>query len=1028
MFGRLTLVALMVGWFGWGHDRLAARELGSVLDSDENYRVTRWTAADGLPQNSIKAMIQDRDGYLWLGTLKGLARFDGTRFKVFDHGNTPELAQDSINELVEDENDGLWINARNQLLHYGNYRFECVGAKYGIAEVQGPLAPAVGGGVWFSPRPGKIGRWQQGKVEIWEIGPDVGSNNILQLGEVAGRGTYALMAGKLFRLDLKTGAVVKAPLPPRTATCYGFLPERDGRFWLYTDEGLCWGHESEWTRVRDSGALPGRGPVRIYKTSDDRMWVVLARGASPSGLEHVEGGRLRSFTEPGVLANLETFRFLEDREGNVWVGTATSLLRLQRKHLKVFSRKDRLAAEDVVSAGLGVDDTIWVSTAAGVSAIRNGKVTNLKAPDPTADWGRIGVLLPDRSGSIWVGWEGRLWRGSLSGKWESIWIPAHVPKPITIRALYEDREGKIWISTGEGIISLDPQQKQWSYLSGTNGLPHPDVRVIYQDRKGEMWFGTFGGGLARLRQDQFTSYKTTLSSYNNRAWWIHEDVDGVFWVGSEDGLNRFENGKFFTYTTAHGLGEDVVNNIQEDDFGNLWLSGLRGIYRVTRNQLNQVAKGARQQVDCTVYGEADGMLNSECNGGDNQPAGCKDSLGRIWFPTVQGLVMIDPRHIRLNTVPPTVIIQQVIAAENEVVYGDNMPALAVHSAMAQQPHVARPRAPTRGRDFELTAYNAERIEILFTATSLVAPEKVRFKYVLRGFDREWHTVTDRRSAVYTNLRPGDYRFEVYAANPHGIWNPHPARIWFSVTPHFWQSGIFYGICAAALVGFAAAVQAYRLRWQRRLLKLEQQRALATERTRIARDLHDDLGTALTGLALELDVIGQESGQGRVLGKRLELTAQRTRQLAERMREVVWTVNPRCDTVSSLADFLEQQVEQFLHMRGVQVRLDFPEDIPPLPLRGEARHQLALSVREALTNIERHAEATEVQVGLRLTEAELVVTIRDNGQGFHPSSSNGDGLNNMRTRLEQVGGSFECDSAQGRGTVVTLRLPLQSEKL
>jgi signal transduction histidine kinase len=268
---------------------------------------------------------------------------------------------------------------------------------------------------------------------------------------------------------------------------------------------------------------------------------------------------------------------------------------------------------------------------------------------------------------------------------------------------------------------------------------------------------------------------------------------------------------------------------------------------------------------------------------------------------------------------------------------------------------------------------------------------------------------------------------VTACNHHNVWNPEPVGLDFSLAPYFWQTKAFYGLSGAAVLAIAAGIQAYRLRWQQRLLKLEQQRALAAERARIARDLHDDLGTALTGLALELDVIGRDPKPELPAVHRLGQTAQRTRALAERMREVVWSVNPRCDTVSSLASFLEQQISQFLRADGIKVDLDFPEDIPSLPIDGEARHQLALGVREALTNVVRHANATKVVLSLAIDKEWLLVTVKDNGRGLQANGKNGDGLRNMNERLQSIGGTFHFSSEPGSGTTITFRVPLTKSK-
>ena len=388
--------------------------------------------------------------------------------------------------------------------------------------------------------------------------------------------------------------------------------------------------------------------------------------------------------------------------------------------------------------------------------------------------------------------------------------------------------------------------------------------------------------------------------------------------------------------------------------------------------------------------------------------------------------MVDARTIRRNEVPPPVAIEQV-KADEEVIYGDGFTSKvqAPKSNVATGPS---PHTQPSAISHQLAAGRARVLEIRYTANSFAAPQRVRFKYRLEGHDRHWRDDDqNRRIAFYTSLRPGPYTFRVTACNNHGVWSGTPAEFSFTLAPHFWQTWLFSVLAGAAVIALAAAVQAYRLRWQRRLLKLEQQQALADERARIARDLHDDLGTALTGLALQTDVLRRAAPDGPALANRLTESAAGIRALAERMREVVWAVNPRCDTVSSLASFLEQQAGQFLKADGLRCRFEFPEDIPALPLDGETRHQLALGVREALTNAVRHAAASEIVLGLRVEADQLVVRVGDNGRGFRVSECKayGRGLANVHARLEKIGGQCECRSAPGAGTTIELRVPLQS---
>jgi len=325
---------------------------------------------------------------------------------------------------------------------------------------------------------------------------------------------------------------------------------------------------------------------------------------------------------------------------------------------------------------------------------------------------------------------------------------------------------------------------------------------------------------------------------------------------------------------------------------------------------------------------------------------------------------------------------------------------------------------------------ARDLQFRFTATSFLDPRRNRFQYRLVNHDADWRDETTERLAVYTNLRPGDYRFELRAANAHGVWSPVPAVFAFSLAPHYWQTWPFYAVCGVAAIALGGGFTAYRLRWQRRWLSARHEQALAEERARIARDLHDDLGTALTGVALEIDLARRQSGDG--ITTRFAESAARVRTLAERMREVVWAVNPACDTVSSLASFLEQQAGALLNSGGVRGRFEFPEDIPVLALDSDTRHHLALGVREALTNSLRHAQATAVTIALALRDGALVVSVTDDGRGFATGAAgNGAGLNrglaNLRLRFERLGGLMSVESKPGQGTRVELRVPMEPNR-
>jgi signal transduction histidine kinase len=405
------------------------------------------------------------------------------------------------------------------------------------------------------------------------------------------------------------------------------------------------------------------------------------------------------------------------------------------------------------------------------------------------------------------------------------------------------------------------------------------------------------------------------------------------------------------------------------------------------------------------------MLSSECNGGDNQPAGAKDSEGRIWFPTARGVVAVDPRAVHQNDAAPPVVIEQVVA-DGEIIYGDGLDRNA-------------PRPVLGSRPMALAAGHARLLEIRYAANSFVAPEKVRFRYRMEGHDREWRDGGGSRVAYYNSLRPGDYRFQVKACNNHSYWNETGATFAFSLAPHFWQTWPFAAACAAAAVALAAGIQRHRLGVQRRILRLEQAAALQAERARIAKDLHDDLGATLTGVALQADVARRHARQPAALDAQLDAISRGARSLVEQMRETVWAMNPACDTIESAVSFLCQFAETFLAAASIRCRLDVPREIPPVELSADARHHLFLALKEALNNVVKHASAAEVWLRFQFDDEALTLTVQDDGRGFDSTLLNGagQGLKNLRNRLETLAGSFELNTTPDHGARIRLRIPL-----
>ncbi|MEY2410621.1 MAG: hypothetical protein QOF48_3291 [Verrucomicrobiota bacterium] len=996
MFHRMTVIAPAF-WLACasGAASWAAAAGEANPTREQPYRVTRWTTEQGLPQNRISCLKQTRDGYLWIGTWFGLARFDGVRFTVFDKSNTPELVNDAINALAEDSDGTLWIGTADGLVSHRDHHFHRLTTADGLpAPKVWRLAACRSGGVWIQAGD-SVARLKEGVfAQVRHINASE-NNSILALQEDAD-GALQIVMGQAWltlsanAVELRTNHASRLPEPIWLA---GLLAKQSGTHWLGTMQGLQRWDSRGWEAI-EPALLGHRWVDFIHEDRSGNLWVNLR----PGELYHWDRKSWRMIDLADRFARSPAICMEEDREGNFWVGTGDGLVQLQTRRVRAYTTRDGLAGDHVWSVCEGSEGVIWLGTGHGLSRIQDGRVIPLEPED----------VYPDRAARcVWPGRDGGVQTAkSMIGVYEYrnnlrfLALAGDLPNP-NVNSLYGDRSDRLWIGTGDGAATIKDGHITAAY---TNWAGHSgyDVRCILEDRAGTFWFGTQGQGLTRMRDGKFDVFTERDGLSNNRVWSIHEDADGALWLGTENGLTRYDHGRFFTFRQNQGLLENAVNWILEDDFGHLWLSGLRGVYRLRREQLNAVAEGRARAVQVAAFGTADGMESSETNG-EGQPAGWKARDGRLWFPTTRGVAVFDPKLIQVTEVPPPVVIEQVKADKEE---------LEIRSANSGI------------RNFRLAAGRARVLEIHYTANSFCAPERVQFKYKLEPSDRDWVNAGTRRLALYTNLRPGDYQFRVKASNHHGVWNETGDGFQFTLAPHFYETWPFYALCGTAVIGLATGVTAYRLRWQRRLLTVRHEGMLAEERARIARDLHDDLGTALTGVALEIDLARRQSPDG--LAAQLADSAARVRQLAERMREAVWAVNPECDTVSSLASFLEQQAGALLRGGGVRGRFDFPESIPPLPLDSETRHQLALGVREALTNVQRHAQATEAVLELALREGTLVIRLADNGRGFDASAAGtepGHGLHNLRVRLERMGGVVTVTSKPGKGTRVEIRVPL-----
>jgi len=723
--------------------------------------------------NTVVGITQTSDGYIWLGTESGVVRFDGVKFKSFNHENTPVFSGGVVVALIKDREDSLWIGTRGDgLIRYRNGEFRSVTADPGIIH-----------------------------NDVWAIMES--RDGSIWVGSTCG----------LCRIANETVSKIRLPENLSTYTVASLLEDRNGRIWVGTNGGgLVWvkkrggGFESEYL------GPDGLKIAVLFEDRKDAVWV----GTMKSGLfRYWEDKRSRFSTKQG-LSNINYRCLLEDRFGNLWIGTDESgikILTAGENRISAFHNRDEFSSNSITSFFRDREGTLWIGTnGGGLNSLREKKITTYSTKNGLSYQIVYGVF-QDSGGRIWTGTKGYgvnyfknnrffplttrdglssdsvvtfaetpagcLWFGTLGGgitrykdgRFDVFGLRSGLSS-LSFRALYADPGGNLWAGTIQGGIHR--------FVDG--GFPliaDVNVRVncFLRDSKGYLWAATFGRGLCRLKpgntpqkkieEENIEVFDTQRGLTQNTVLCIHEDRTGNIWAGTLKGLNRLCDGMFKGLLKKDGLPDDIVYCILEDHKNDFWISCNQGIYCLFREEVMAFFKGETQKVTPVLYGKEAGMLSLECNGG-NQPAGWKTREGKLWFPTTNGISVIDPMNMGVNNIPPPVKIETV--AFN----GENVPV------------------PGKGSENNIITAPpvTDHIEIHYTALSFIVPGNIRFKTKMEGHDTGWVDAGDSRKIFYTNLSPGEYRFRVTACNSDGVWNDTGASVRINLEPEFYRTDAF----------------------------------------------------------------------------------------------------------------------------------------------------------------------------------------------------------------------------------------------
>ncbi len=957
------------------------------------YAHTAWTRQDSQLPGSVLALAQTLDGNLWVGTESGLLRFDGVRFLPWRAPLGQQFASEYINALAAGRSGGLWIGTREGVSHWKGDGVQNYQTSKGSG---GPGVTAIlvdrGGTVWVGTagyRSGGLCRVERNLLHCYSARGSLPGFGVLSLLEDR---SGSLWLGDLGLCRWKPGMPCVHPSNEPLEMVYSLVEDRHGEIWLSTDS------EDEVKHLADGRLVPyriGRAgqkiqPGPLLSDRDGGLWV----GTQGQGLIHLYGGRIDRFTHADGLSNDVVRCLFEDREGNVWAATDAGLDRFRDLPVTTISKREGLSHNSVGSVLASNDGSIWIGTEGGLNRVQDGKIITYDKRDG---------LPSDRIMAIFEEQAGRLWVHSVAGLAyfeQGRFHPLDHPLGRSIRSIAaaaEDRDQSVWLSDPEhGLIRLRDRHiveaVPWSQFENKQAWA-----LEADPNDGGLWLGFGQGGIAYYKPGHPTrGYATADGLARGSVMDLHFARDGTLWVATQEGLSRLRKGHIATLTTANGLPCDRIHAMVEDDSGALWLNSACGLVRIAGSDLSGWSANPQSKVPVRVYNASDGMRTHPTPTGYFRRA-AKSKDGRLWLAVFNGVAVINPARLPENRLPPPVQIEQITTGQT---------AYPINS------HVQLPAL-------------TKELQIDYTALSFAAPEKVRFRYRLEGFDREWVDAGGRRQAVYTNLPPKHYRFRVIACNNDGVWNEAGAAFEFLIQPAFYQTNWFRLLCVTGFALLLWSLHGLRLRRVAAQLNMRFEERLA-ERTRIAGNIHDTLLQNISGFALQLDGLSKTvSDPARA---RLRYLREQAEQCLRDAREFVWDLRSPVLEEKDLFAALREAGEEITAGRPVQFRTTVRGNRRPAPAK--VQEQLFRIVQEATRNAVRHSQAREINMDVAYMDTDLIrVQMRDDGHGFDLEEASGKmghwGLAIMRERALQIGAELKISTAPGHGTEIEIVVPIAS---
>ena len=859
------------------------------------------------------------------------------------------------------------------------------------------------GNIWIGTDGGGINLFRDGKFTVYTTENGLPDNRITTINQdfdgnllVGTRKGLVQFRDEKFIAYTEKGELDKTEIRK-------IFPDTSGNIWISSGNGVSRINKDIFQTILE---FEDNVIASIAEDRDKSLWF----GANDGGLYRFKDGYLERATTKDGLINNDIQAIFPDQLGNVWLGTnGGGLVELKTGRFKTLTTSEGLADNIVTAIFSDKSGAIWLGTLAGLSRYKDGKFTTMTLPDGTA-LTHSNRIMQDIKGNIWLS-------SSVGGKIvkyvegnSKLEIAQENELNVRASTVLEDKKGNFWFgSTANGLRQVEPNGNETAF-SKKDGLADDYVNSIFEDSKGTLWIGT-RNGLNRYKDGVLTMFSAKDGWTGKHVISFHEDKNGNLWIGTHgDGLFLFRDGKFSIITSKNGLYDNLAFQILEDDNGNLWMSGNKGIYRANIGELIDFAEGRRTSVNSFSYGSIDGMLSRECNGAN--PAGTKDKDGKLWFPTIKGAVVVDPKITDEKV--PFVNIEKVLV--------DNKPL-------------------PNGEKIEIKPEQND-LEIQFSALSWNRPSQIRFKYQLVGLDEDWVDSGTRRTAYYPHVAPGEYTFRVIADNGEGVWNLEGKSLSVKVLPPFYKTWWFYLICALLIILIIRLIYLYRIAQLRKIheahkaftQKLYESQEMfsrqliesqESERKRIAIELHDSIGQSLIVIRNRaLMGLNSADKQDRLIAQVEEISESAAETITE-VRRISQNLHPYQIEHLGLTTAIETMIEN----ADESSPIEFEKDIDNIDeiLSKESEINLYRIVQESINNILKHSEAKKAKINIKKSNEFLNVVIEDDGKGFNKENlsltNSGLGLTGIRERAKMLDAKHEISSAQDKGTSVSLQINL-----